>query len=477
MQTALPQGPSSILGTYRGSVATQTQRGSSGSRDHSYRRFDLTREAGRVLYNSTLTDGKQAPTCYCCRSFAVPGADVVRVMRADDGSRAHVSGLLRCGMPWTCPVCGARIAEERREELSTALETWTQKAGGRCYLVSFTTPHTADMAIADTLERFTNAIKWFRQSPAYKAILGPKGSAGRIGSVKSMETTWGANGFHPHTHELIFCRTAYAFGEGDPDHNDSLHSTVIDRLKSKWVDCLLRAGLGDRQKMNDMLTYGLDFRGGEKAAEYVTKYGKEEAWGLSSELTRGPVKIGTRIEVEGVKHYTPFELLALSEKSMLLMLNGQDVEPADLFRQYAAAFKGRRQLVWSPLLEKKLAEYGYSRKDREDADIVADDAGTEAVMSLVGLLDAVKLAVLVSRDAIGLFHRFVAEHCVDPETGQQDIDDFIESIRGNPSKGSGAVFFRRGGKSPEDRILRIDERTRGIHRGSVQGSGGGRYGD
>ena len=165
-------------------------------------------------------------------------------------------------MGWTCPVCGARIAEERREELTAALVTWTQKASGHCYLASFTTPHTADMEIGDTLDRFSKALKKFKQSPDYKAILSPKGSAGRIGSVKSLETTWGQNGFHPHCHELMFCR-AGAFGEGARDEGGSLHSEAIDRLKSKWVNCLLDAGLGERDKLTDMLKHALDIRGGK----------------------------------------------------------------------------------------------------------------------------------------------------------------------------------------------------------------------
>lgn len=463
MQTSNTKRPSSILGIHRGSVAKQAAQGSPGRRASTYHRFDLAREAGRILYNSSLGEAKQAPTCYCCRSFAVPGADQVRVMRAEDGSRAHVTGLLRCGMPWTCPVCGARIAEVRREELSAALVAWTQKAGGRCYLLSFTTPHTADMALADTLERFLKARKWFCQSPEYKAILGKQGSAGRAGSVKSLETTWGANGFHPHAHELVFCREGHAFGEGNPDHNDSLHSAAIDRLKSKWVDCLLRAGLGSRDKLTDMLAYALDVRGGDQAAEYVAKYGREEDWGLSSELTRGPAKVGARVEVDGVKHFTPFELLAMSEKGMVLMQHGQEVEPAELFREYAAAFKGKRMLVWSPGLEKALGEYGYSRKNRDDEEIARDDTREEAVMVDVGALDAIKLSVLVSRDAMGEFHRYVANCCTDPETAQQDIDDFIESLRQKAAKGSGAVFFRRGGRLPDDKALQIDDRTRRTH--------------
>lgn len=458
--------PSNILGTYRRSVATQSQSGSQGNRPPTYRRFDLSREAGRILYNPEQSEGKQHPTCYCCRSFAVPGADAVRVMRADDGSRAQVSGLLRCGMGWTCPVCGARIAEERREELTAALVAWTQKASGHCYLASFTTPHTADMAIGETLPKFLKALQRLKQSPEYKAVLGPKGSAGRIGTVKSLETTWGQHGFHPHCHELMFCR-AGAFDEGKPDENGSLRSDAIDRLKKKWVDCLLRVGLGERDKLTDMLTHGLDIRGGNKAAEYVTKYGREESWGLTSEITRGPVKVGMRIEVGNVKHYTPFELLALFEKSQVLMLNGRDLDPADLFRQYAVAFKGRRLLTWSRGLEKRLGEFGYTRKNREDYDIASDDAKREALMLEMGLLDREKLGVLVSRSALGEFHRYVQECCTDLESSQQDIDDFIESTRRRPAKGSGLVFFRIRSGFPELRGLQVDERTRHVHRAPV----------
>jgi hypothetical protein len=152
---------------------------------------------------------------------------------------------------------------------------------------------------------------------------------------------------------------------------------------------------------------------------------------------------------------------------MVLMLNGRELDPADLFRQYAAAFKGKRLLTWSPRMEKRLGEYGYSRKNREDSDIANDDAKPEAVMSLVGLLNAVQMAVLVSRNALGEFHRYVASCCTDLESGQQDIDDFIESTRRRPAKGSGAVFFRSRGSRKEDRALRVDERTRHAHRAEV----------
>lgn len=63
--------------------------------------------------------------------------------RAADGSNAYLSGLNTCGNGWTCPVCGAKIAEHRRRELSEAMAAWTNAEGGTAYLVTLTFPHAA----------------------------------------------------------------------------------------------------------------------------------------------------------------------------------------------------------------------------------------------------------------------------------------------------------------------------------------------
>ena len=70
----------------------------------------------------------------------------------------------------------------------------------------------------------------------------------------------------------------------------------------------------------------MQVQNGEKAAQYVSK------WGLEEEITKGHIKKGRDNSL------TPFDILRLSEN---------DAEYSKLFREYADAFKGKRQLVWS----------------------------------------------------------------------------------------------------------------------------------
>ena len=88
--------------------------------------------------------------------------------------------------------------------------------------------------------------------------------------ISCFEITHGSNGFHPHYHILLF--VPY----GVP------HQTLLamrDDMFSIWSDCCTKAGL-------DAPSYkhGLDLQPGDKAGDYVAK------WGLEHEMTKGHVK-------------------------------------------------------------------------------------------------------------------------------------------------------------------------------------------
>ena len=80
---------------------------------------------------------------------------------------------------------------------------------------------------------------------------------------------------------------------------------------------------------------GVDVRDGNYADQYVAK------WGLEHELTKGHVKKGR------AESLTPFDLLRQYPESPELF--------GDLFREFADAFKGKRQLVWTKGLKELLA--------------------------------------------------------------------------------------------------------------------------
>ena len=170
-------------------------------------------------------------------------------------------------------------------------------------------------------------------------------------------------------------------------------------------------------------------RGGKGAAEYIAKWGHEERWGLSSELTSSHAKTGRR-DTWGTKdHYTPFQLLHLSAEG--------DGHATCAFREYVEAFDGKRMLTWSPGLKD---HFGI-------AELNDEDAAAEQELGLndehqVGEIEQEQLTVLVTWGAYGRFLAFVAEfgNC---ENAQQLIDDWIASCGGGAARRRGNILVDR----------------------------------
>lgn len=297
-------------------------------------RYAMQHAAGRLLFDPAGGKAQRFRVVHCLRSIQGEG---VAIYRQVDGQRSRFGGLTTCGSGWVCPVCSQKIAEARREELSAALVQHVT-GGGHVHLFTYTFPHDASLALADGMARLASARQRFKNSRDYKALAD---DAGRIGSVTSLEVTHGANGWHPHLHELVFVAKELDRGQRE-------------RLVSRWVRCLLKEGLGLHSELNDMIEHSLDIRGGEDAAGYVTKYGREEAWGLTSELTRSHAKDGRG------DHVKPFGLLKRH-------VDGDDRAGA-LFIEFAEATHGRRMLTWSPGLRKHFA----LADERSDDDLAAD---------------------------------------------------------------------------------------------------------
>lgn len=376
-------------------------------------RFDLLRAAQSILHDHEKPAAAQHATCWCHRvSFGA----VAGVWRTVDGSTSRMSGLVTCGLVWTCPPCAAKITEQRREELNHALVKHV-KEGGAAYLMTLTFPHERDeYPLIELLVREAKALQGFKNSKTFKRLMGKVGSAGRIGSVRSREVTHGRNGWHPHEHELIFCKRL-AFGEGPADERGSLSAGAIDELRGAWIHQLVKHGLCPNAKTEWAWKYALDMRGGEHAAEYIAKFGRDERWGASSEMTGHLAKVGRR-EVEGDKHRTPFQILDDAKHG--------NAESCRLFREYAEAFKGKRQLTWSPGLKKALGV-----NDRSDEEIAAEDR-PKAEERYVGEVGPEGLALIASRAALGEFHEFVALACSEEGQGQLLIDDFLDMLRSRP---------------------------------------------
>lgn len=385
------------------------------------RRDGLRRQAQTILHVKGKPHNQQHRTVWCGRHVVTEGA--IPVFRRLDGGKARLGKVKTCGSVWACPVCAAKVAEVRRRELTHAMKGHV-KAGGHAYLLTFTFPHYMGQSLAELLPKFDHARNRLQGSKGWKKLMQvanpakgiEAGVAGRVGSVTSAEVTYGAaNGWHPHLHMLVFCK-AGAFGEGEPDDYGRLASAAIDYFRAEWVRHLEKAGLVDGGNRQWALDYALDVRGGKGAAEYIAKWGHEERWGLSSELTSSHAQTGRR-DTWGTKdHYTPFQLLHLSTDG--------DGHATCAFREFVDAFDGKRMLTWSPGLKD---HFGIAEMSDEDA-AAEQELGLQDEHQ-VGEIEQEQLTQLVTWGMYGRFLAFVAEHG-HLDNAQQLIDDWIAACGG-----------------------------------------------
>lgn len=308
-------------------------------------RFALQSASRRLLWGSR--------TAKCLRLRRWDKSEI-EVWRSADHGSAHYGGLQTCGSVWACPVCAAKISERRRVELLQTMEAH-KAAGGQCLLLTLTHPHSHGDDLAAMLKAQAKALDSLNKNRAGRALWD---SLGTVGTVRALEVTHGGNGWHPHFHILIFC---------GPD---------VDRVEARrrfydlWSQACVKVGLGLPSDQ-----HGVRLDGGDEASAYVTK----GLWGLDHEMTKGHIK-------KASKGRSPFDLLRS-------YLYDDDKQAAALFREYAQAFKGKRQLQYSNGLKKL-----YQVEDLTDEQIAAvqDDEA-----ELLGSIDLDQWRLILAADLRG----------------------------------------------------------------------------
>ena len=248
----------------------------------------------------------------------------------------HYKGLATCGSVWVCPLCASKIQERRRGEVAQAV-LYGVAIGRAPVMASFTFPHRVDQPLAMLLRLQSEAIKKLRESRGYVATMHRVGNAGRI---RALEVTHGLNGWHPHTHELLFV---------DPKMPPAWLREVLADL---WLKACTKVGLF-RPGYDDeaaFLRYSVDVRAGDEGvADYLAKLDDQSKWTTAHELTKSSSKQGKRTG----QH--PFALALNASTSAL-------------FVEYVQAMKGQRQLVWSRGLK---AAVGI--EERSDEEVAAEE--------------------------------------------------------------------------------------------------------
>lgn len=289
-----------------------------------------------------------------CQRRPIPGHEGVSVLYSPKHKAAHFGGLQVCGSVWACPVCMTKITERRREELQAGVDAW----GGQILLCTFTLQHSSADAVAELLgdlltasHKLRNGAPWVRFQARY----------GVAGTVRSLENTYGANGHHPHLHMLFFVA-------GGIDAEGFTRD-----LRERWLHVVGKVGRYASPR------WGLDVRyTTADIADYVAKWGKEPTWTVAHELTKQAAK-----DAAGASMPQLLELFTVA---------GDDAAGA-IWRSFALAFKGKKQLVWSRGLRGRL---GLLEQDKEDIEVATEEVEDAEVLAVLSLF---QWRVILANDA------------------------------------------------------------------------------
>ena len=276
-------------------------------------RYAMRAKAARIL-----------PVGFATKTCGKAASAVVTVKAGADG--AHYCGVETCSSVWACPVCSAKIAATRAEEVQTALQTHIDH-GGAAYFLTLTAPHWQGQRckplkdlVAQGWSKLINGAPWKRLMRDFAVI----------GFIRALETKHGRNGWHNHLHVVLFVDRPL---ENEP--------ALQERLFKRWSKIIERTGGGECSP-NAMDLKRIEASASNDFGQYITKMGLE----LDQNVATMGQEI-TQMHLKGIKGgLTPFQLLDRADG---------DRKARSLFREFAQAFKGARHLTWSRGLK---ANYG-----------------------------------------------------------------------------------------------------------------------
>ena len=161
-----------------------------------------------------------------CMRWRVPHQEL-QLLKSAEFNKAFYSGLQVCASVWGCPVCSGKITERRRIELVGAVATAKAK-GWQVFLLTLTVPHGLGDELGAMLDKMMAAWRKTTNDRVGRSI---RAAIGLEGTVRALEVTDGANGFHPHFHVLLFISS------------NVTTDTVQQAYTGLWINACVKAGL------------------------------------------------------------------------------------------------------------------------------------------------------------------------------------------------------------------------------------------
>ncbi|MFI9367047.1 protein rep [Kitasatospora sp. NPDC053057] len=354
------------------------------------------------------------PVRACGRGVVNHDQGVVLKVGAD--GRSHASGLTTCKSIWACPVCQAVIRAERANDISEGAARHVAN-GGTAYLVTLTARHYKRHNLADLRKAMSRAYKalisgaQWAGDPA-RGREGERARMGVLGVMRSVEVTWGDNGWHPHLHLVVLLGAVRSEQAGaapvgyfpvpDPGLSKAARAKLseaeqqkladFERMQARWLRIwqawLAKEGFRPNARRAiswDRLERVADAK---KAGAYVAKTqddptGKKRGKAAGNELARLDMKSARKIG-----NLTPMEILQearrlQSEPTEQDIAAGVEKRVAQLhavWLEYESATRGWRAIEWTRGLR---AALGMTEEERTEDEIME----AEAVGETYGFLD------------------------------------------------------------------------------------------
>ena len=291
------------------------------------------RVVGLALHSQKVTGF--APSWDRVRGCGAPIGELVAIKEHE--GRVYASGVAQCASVWCCPVCSAKIRTRREVELERACEIHVA-SGGSLAMLTLTLRHDRSMSLFQVLGALLRSYRGARHRKAFKAIR-------RLlaGVVRSLEITYGENGWHPHLHLLLFVESEV--------ERESLEA-LLDDFVTDWRFVVGRdlGVMPSVERAVDLTWFGSDTGA---AASYVSKIAKE----ISQADTKSGRDPFALLDVEGIER----------DRAVAM------------FMEYGDAMRGVQSISWTKGLRDRL---GLGRVISDEEIIEDVEVGDEVVETI-----------------------------------------------------------------------------------------------
>lgn len=365
----------------------------------------------RYQLRAALWGVTSLPRVRACGREAIGGGVGLRIStESGTGCRtAGFSSLETCASVWACPVCSARVAARRGQEIADVLG-WATEQGHSVGMITLTVRHGLGHDLAHTLgavvdawgavtsgdwtgeslEAHAKRVRAWEDRASVRAAeqahrdaggsptmrlprvgqrpvrrVGIAEKWGVLGWVRVIECTHGdEHGWHPHVHVVVVL-------EGE--QREEVFRRLGEAIWGPWERALQRRGLDALRDFG-----GLDVRASHREdqsdlAAYLVK-------SLAMEATSGHLKTG-----RSKSSRTPMQIAGDFVRT-------GDADDLDLWHEWETATYGRRQIGWSNGLREMA---GLASEEESDEEIVAEEIGESDAL----VIDARDWADFVAAEA------------------------------------------------------------------------------